>query len=937
VRRNIFLLVGLTLCLGTGPSALVPESFSNTQVVDGLQNPTAMAFAPDGRLFVCLQGGDVRVIKDGTLLPSPFTTVNVDSAGERGLLGIAFDPNFTTNGYLYVYYTATSPTTHNRVSRFTANGDTAVPGSEVVIAELDTLSAASNHNGGALHFGPDRKLYVAVGDNANGANAQTLGNRFGKVLRLNADGSIPTDNPFYLSAQASNRAIWTLGLRNPFTFAFHPDSGRMLINDVGEVSFEEVNEGVVAANYGWPESEGSTANPNHKSPLYAYGHGSGAFTGCAITGGAFYVPAAGQFPDEYVGKYFFADYCGGWINTLDVTGDSGVRTFASGLAFPVDLKVGPDGSLYYLARGTGSVGKISYTPNEAPAITSHPADQSVSAGEFATFSVEAVGAGPLSYQWQRNGSNIAGATSKTYAVKVTATDDGALFRVRVTNLFGSATSSDALLTVSGNSLPVAAITSPAPDTLYTAGSVISYAGAASDPEDGLLPSGALTWQIDFHHDDHKHPFMPPTTGGATGTFMIPQTGETSANVWYRIVLTAVDSDGAMTTTFRDVHPRTASITVDSVPGGLPLTLDGQPVQAPHTFTGVVGLLRTIGAPSTQVVDGVSYLFRSWSDGGADTHQVATPSGAITYTARYDVPPPPPSGPVYLSDLEWTSATNGWGPAERDMSNGETAAGDGTVITLGGTAYAKGLGVHAGSDVRYAIPPGCSQFQATVGVDDEVGPNGSMTFAVWADGVLLFESSPLVGGAPGQDVVADIGGRRELRLIAGDAGDGIYFDHGDWAAARFTCAPLYLSDLEWTSATNGWGPVERDKSNGERAAGDGTVITLGGTTYAKGLGVHAGSELKYAIPAGCTQFQARVGVDDEVGNKGSMTFAVWADEELLFEGSPLLGGAPGQDIAVDIGGRRELRLVAGDAGDGIYLDHGDWAAARLMCVPIPPSP
>ena len=149
-------------------------------------------------------------------------SLTVDSSGERGLLGIAFDPNFATNHYLYVYYTVPTSPIHNRVSRFTAAGDTAAPGSEAVILELNNLSAATNHNGGGIHFGPDGKLYIGVGENANGANSQTLSNLLGKMLRINADGTIPTDNPFYNTATGNNRAIWALGLRNPFTFAFQP-------------------------------------------------------------------------------------------------------------------------------------------------------------------------------------------------------------------------------------------------------------------------------------------------------------------------------------------------------------------------------------------------------------------------------------------------------------------------------------------------------------------------------------------------------------------------------------------------------------------------------------------------------------------------------------------------------------------------------------------
>jgi glucose/arabinose dehydrogenase len=337
-------------------AATLPAGFTETQI-SGLSNPTAMELAPDGRIFVCEQGGSLRVIKNGAVLPTPFLTVNVDSNGERGLLGITFDPNFANNKFIYVYYTVSTTPRHNRVSRFTANGDVAMPGSETIILELDNLTSATNHNGGAIHFGPDGKLYVAVGENATGSNAQTLSNMLGKVLRINSDGTIPTDNPFFNQAAGNNRSIWALGLRNPFTFAFQPGTGRLFINDVGQNTWEEINDGIAGSNYGWPIEEGPSANPLFRAPLFAYAHGNSATTGCAIAGGAFYNPATVQFPQSFVGKYFFGDLCSGWIRVFDPA-TATASSFASGINQPVDLKVGADGSLYYLARGAGAVFRV---------------------------------------------------------------------------------------------------------------------------------------------------------------------------------------------------------------------------------------------------------------------------------------------------------------------------------------------------------------------------------------------------------------------------------------------------------------------------------------------------------------------------------------------------------------------------------------------------
>ena len=347
-------------------AATLPPNFTRSQVVGGLAGPTAMEFAPDGRLFVAEQRGTLRVVKAGGKLTT-FLDISgrVDSAGERGLLGIAFEPDFSKNHYVYLHYTqrasGTTPA-HNQVIRVRARGDRAVTGSEKLILRLDNLSSATNHNGGAIHFGEDGKLYVAVGDNANSGNAQSLGTLKGKILRINKDGTIPRYNPFYKRATGRNRAIWALGLRNPFSFAIQPHKGKVFINDVGEQRWEEINWGAAGSNYGWPRYEGPESDSKYRNPVFAYRHGTTKATGCAITGGAFYNPTTRQFPSGYVGDYFFADLCSGWIRRLDAATGK-VSGFATGLGSPVALEVSKGGGLYYLSRGGGGgvVGKIRYT------------------------------------------------------------------------------------------------------------------------------------------------------------------------------------------------------------------------------------------------------------------------------------------------------------------------------------------------------------------------------------------------------------------------------------------------------------------------------------------------------------------------------------------------------------------------------------------------
>ena len=286
------LLVVLGLALGTGLCALLlfggaasgvaalPEGFTQARVVAGLESPTTMEFAPDGRF----------------------------------------------------------------------------------ILRLDNLSGQTNHNGGAIHFGEDGKLYVAVGENANPDNAQSLRNLLGKMLRINKDGTIPKDNPYFAndSVVGKDKAIWARGLRNPYSFAVQPGTGRIHINDVGADTWEEINRGARGANYGWPREEGPESKSAFTPPIFAYQHeGSPNTTGCAITGGAFYNPRGVQFPAGYVGDYFFADFCGGWIRRYDRATDT-ASGFATGLDRPVDLKVSSSGALFYLDRMDGEIWRIQH-------------------------------------------------------------------------------------------------------------------------------------------------------------------------------------------------------------------------------------------------------------------------------------------------------------------------------------------------------------------------------------------------------------------------------------------------------------------------------------------------------------------------------------------------------------------------------------------------
>ncbi len=374
--------------------------------------------------------------------------------------------------------------------------------------------------------------------------------------------------------------------------------------------------------------------------------------------------------------------------------------------------------------------------------------------------------------------------------------------------------------------------------------------------------------------------------------------------------------------------------------------------------------------------------------------------------------------IYLSDINWTSATNGWGPVERDKSNGEKGSGDGNTIRLNGTSYTKGLGVHALSEITYTLNGQYSTFLSDIGLDDEIGNNGSVVFQVWGDGIKLYDSGLMTGSSATKSVNLNITGVNSLKLVVTNGGDNINYDHADWANARivplsttsytisgtitsggnplsgvtvnldgpfsgttttnlsglysfiglingtYTVTPsltgytftpesrsvnisgsnitgqdfegipititsFYLSDINWTSATNGWGPVERDKSNGEKGSGDGNTIRLNGTSYTKGLGVHALSEITYTLNGQYSTFLSDIGLDDEIGNNGSVVFQVWGDGIKLYDSGLMTGSSATKSVNLNITGVNSLKLVVTNGGDNINYDHADWANARIV--------
>ncbi|MEO7978215.1 PQQ-dependent sugar dehydrogenase [Flavobacterium sp.] len=652
VERKLFFFFIFCLMWNVNFAQTFPTNFAGVQLATGL-DPVGMDVVPDGRVFLTEKVGKIRVIKNGALLSTPLITIpTVDNFSERGLMKVVVDENFATNGYIYAFYThKANNVVNNRVSRFTVSGDIASPGSELVLINIDAVDGNTGyHNGGGLAI-KNNQIYISTGESTVASNAQSFTTLKGKVLRINTDGTIPTDNPYYTSASGVYRAIWALGLRNPFKLSVENGTGKILCNDVGAGTWEEINEIQKGKNYGWPTIEGirtnQTAPANYKDPFYVYNHSNGA---CSITAGAFYNPVTAVFPTSYIGKYFFGDYCAGWLKTIDANGT--VATFATGIDRPLDVAVSKDGVLYFIARGgidggsndantsssEGVLWKVNYTGNGIPVIGVQPANRTVSIGQSTTFQIVASGNPTPAFQWQRNNVDIAGATQSSYTLtNPVLADNGAQYKVKVTNSAGSVTSNPATLTVINNQSPVPVITAPTTGTQYSGGNVITFTGTATDTEDGTLPASAFTWRIDlFHFDDpqHSHPALDFTSGIKTGTFTIPTDMETSPNVLFRIFLTVTDSNGASKTVSSDIVPVVSTVNLVTNPPGLKLKLDGSQVTAPYSFTGAKGINRAIEAPSPQTLNGNTYVFSSWSDNGTQAHTISTPDNGFSYTANF---------------------------------------------------------------------------------------------------------------------------------------------------------------------------------------------------------------------------------------------------------------------------------------------------------------
>ncbi len=659
----LVILLHSLLALELTSAQTLPSDFNEELVVSGLGTATDLKPLPDGKILVTEKSGKIFLVDPNTATKSDFMTLgNVDGGFERGLLTVLLDPDFETNNYFYLFYTTSS--NRVRISRFTSLGATGDLNSETVIWESTHVYDGSQlyHFGGAMDFANDGTLFFCTGDMLQESKTQDLQEEHGKLMRINKDGTIPADNPFYNDGAAAGPngelpEIYAWGLRNPFKGYYDKQSEIFIIGEVGgndaSSSWEDIHYGKKGVNYGWPDcgesgrnADGSCQGATFEDPIYTYPHIVGR--GHSLTGGVVY--RNGNFPTEYQGVYFFTDYAQSWIRYLKLdqnmmpVGEAVQFKPPTGFKGNVALTQGTDGSLYYIDINdfeNGLLKKISYVGPEVPIITEASASTTNGNIEnniiFGTAPLEVnfegdafIGNGTeLTYTWDFGDGNSANAKNTTH----TYTESGSYkARLSVTNTNGLSAFSEEISIVVGEP-PIVNITSPIEGNKFLAGEQITFSATATD--DGPLDDSNYSWNIVFLHNDHTHPGIS-NFNAASGTFNIPVDGHSfHDNTGFIFSLTVTDADGISTTESVTIFPEKTNISLETVPSGLRLIVANQPRTTPYVVDELIGFEAEITAISPQALNSKKYVFKEWSNGATRTQLYKNPETNSTLTAIFE--------------------------------------------------------------------------------------------------------------------------------------------------------------------------------------------------------------------------------------------------------------------------------------------------------------
>jgi PKD repeat protein len=599
----------------------------------------------------------------------------------------------------------------------------------------------------------------------------------GAVLRVDPDtGAALPDNPLFSSPDPNARRIVGYGFRNPFRIALRPGTPEIWVGDVGWSDWEEINVirnplGATVANFGWPCYEGMGRQAGYEAagltmcatlytqptavtaPFFTYHHAAPVVNGetcsvgsSAITGLAFY--RGGTYPAFYDGALFFTDYARGciWVMFENATGvpDPGTRAvFRSGAASPVDLQIGPGGDLFYADIVGGTIRRIRFSAGNQPptaVLQGQPlsGDAPLTVSFSGASSTDPDPGDSLTYSWDLDGDGVFGDSTAAAPVFTYNASGNYIVRLRVTDNKGASDTASVVVSA-GNSPPTAVIDAPAPDAVWEVGQSMTFAGHATDPQQGMLPAAALSWTVIIHHcpsNCHTHT-VESFPGVAGGAFTAPDHDYPSQ---LELVLTATDAQGLQSTASLMLNPRAVVLSFESSPSGLQLAVGPSTSTTPFTRTVIVGSSNSISAPSPQTLGSSSYTFTAWSDGGAQTHNIVAGAAPVTYTATYAVV----LVPFSVSDTTATDfggGTIGTGTYLAQTGDGEVILAPTVGAEFSGSALPQGWSVTAWATGGTGTVSGgaLTVNGARVRTTTQYGPGRSLEF------VATF------GGATNQDV------------------------------------------------------------------------------------------------------------------------------------------------------------------------------------------
>jgi glucose/arabinose dehydrogenase len=691
-------LIAVTLLLFAGAAqgaSSFPAGFGVSTFADGFATPTAVAWAPDGRMFVTDKSGVLLVRDtDGTTKTLLDISDEVNDYFDRGLIGIAVDSAFASNHYVYLLYSheldPRNPDSDepmaSRLTRVTVNAnDTLQNPSDPETVILGTESNANCpqpdntldcipggfyfHSVGTVRSDPsDGTLWVGSGE-AHPYTVNSLSYRpydptsfAGKLIHIDRNGQGLSNHPFCPSDTNLSHVctkIYATGFRNPFRFTLRPGGGPA-VADVGQASREELDLVQPGRNYGWPCYEGTMRTPLYQSeprcqqeyakegtpaaltpPSWDYVNPFNPDDGAAIVAGPVY--GGPNYPANYNGKLFVADYAAGWIKVLTIdTNDqvTAVTPFATGVGSPVDLETMPNGDLAYLdSFGTDAPGlrRITYANGNLPPTPVASATPVTGEPPLTVHFTGSNSSDPegdtLTYDWNfGDGSAHSTAADPTHVYA-----SGGDYTARLTVDDGAGRFPSTTIAITVGQPPTATITSPADGSSYQDGDPVQLTGTGTDPEDGVLPGTSLSWHVVLVHGAHVHDFTIFT--GSTAS--ITPLRDHDADSHYVITLTAQDSSGRTAHDSIEIWPQTIDLSLASSPPGAPMLYAGEgPTPAPFTRSTAIGFSPTIEAPQSFSYQDRQYTFSSWSDGGAAKHQITVPGTDATLLATYQRAVPP---------------------------------------------------------------------------------------------------------------------------------------------------------------------------------------------------------------------------------------------------------------------------------------------------------